>query len=263
MPGPPGPNDSAPYNAGSVRRDAVGTMGLVMEESRPDLPRVFCVSMQRSGTTSVGDWLEAHGFRRAGWPLASRLGWTRSWLQGDHDAIFAAPEFHGCRIFEDSPWWYPGFFRIVADRFPEAKFILLTRDPADWFESLCHHSGGMNPGNTDVHARVYGREEDLRALIARQPGLDARAWNLLSLVDHADHYQRAYLRHTEAVQSFFTDKPGRLFAGRLDAADTFDEICRFVGVPRDPAVPVPRSNRRTSDMAQRLETHRASWRQPP
>lgn len=234
-----------------------------MHDPRPDLPRVFCLSLQRSGTTSVGDWLEAHGFRRAGWRVSSRLGWTRSWLAGDHESIFACDEFLDSRAFEDDPWWCPGFYRVLAGRFPAAKFILLTRDPADWFESLCHHSGGMNPGWTDVHARVYGREAELRTLIATTPGLDPSAWNLLSLTDHAAHYQAVYEQHTRDVRSFFAGMPQRLYLGRLDAPETFDEICRFVGVRRDPAVPVPRSNRRTPDMAARLHAHRRARQEPP
>lgn len=231
-----------------------------MDDASTDLPRVFCLSMQRSGTTSVGDWLEAHGFLRAGWPLASRLGWTRAWLRGDYEAIFSSQEFQRHRAFEDSPWWYPGFHRILADRFPDAKFILLTRDPDEWFESLCHHSGGMNPGNTDVHARNYGREADLRALLDRDPSLDAAMWNLLSITEHAEHYKEVYRRHAREILAFFADMPTRLYAGRLDAPGTFEGLCGFVGVRRDPAVPVPRANRRTADMARRLESHRLARR---
>lgn len=227
-----------------------------MNDPPVDLPRVFCLSMQRSGTTSVGDWLEAHGFKRAGWPLSSRLGWSRAWMNGDYEAIFTSREFLECRAFEDDPWWCPGFFRVIAGRFPDAKFILLTRDPEDWFESLCHHSGGMNPGWSDIHARIYGREKELQALVARDPRLDPAAWNLLSITEHGERYREVYRRHTRDVLSFFADRPGRLYAGRLDAAGTFDEICGFVGVRRNPAVPIPRSNRRTQDMARRLDDHR-------
>lgn len=234
-----------------------------MNDSRVELPRVFCLSMQRSGTTSVGDWLEAHGFRRAGWPLSSRLGWTRSWMNGDYEAIFTSPEFQECRAFEDDPWWCPGFHRVLANRFPEAKFILLTRDPDEWFESLCHHSGGMNPGWSDVHARIYGREAELAELVARDPHLDPTAWNLLTITEHGEHYREVYRRHTRDVLSFFADRPGRLYIGRLDAAETFDEICSFLGVRRDPAVSVPRSNCRTADMAQRLQDHRKGQRRAP
>jgi hypothetical protein len=226
-----------------------------MQDEHPERPRVFCLSMQRSGTTSVGDWLEAHGFRRAGWPLSFRMGWTRAWMNDDYEAIFSCPEFLQRDAFEDDPWWCPGFHRVLAARFPEAKFVLLTRDPGLWFQSLCHHSGGLNPGQTDIHARIFGRTSELEAMIASRPDLDPTAFNLLSITEHADHYQAVYRRHVADVRSSFATMPQQLFTGELDSPSTFDELCRFLGVARNPAVPIPHANRRTPEMARRLRDH--------
>jgi hypothetical protein len=203
--------------------------------------RVFCVSMQRSGTTSVGDWLEAHGLSRAGSPTAVRRSWTRLWFEGRYE-----------EILEDDPWWCPGFHRHLAARFPDAKFILLTRDPDDWFASLCHHGGGMNPGWTDIHARIYGREAELQELLRDRPEADPAAWGLLSIVEHADHYKRMYERHVADVQDCFAAAPERLFRADLESADTFPEICDFVGVRLNPRLAIPRSNARTEEMSRRL-----------
>jgi hypothetical protein len=219
--------------------------------------RLFCISMQRSGTTSVGDWLESHGLVRVGYPTSARLGWTRLWMQGEHDAIFRSPEFQRAEILEDDPWWCPGYYRVVADRFPEARFILLTRDPAEWFESLCHHSGGYNPGWTDVHARIYSREADLRALVADRTDIDPSQPGLLSIIGHEAHYRAMYERHNAAALAFFAGMPGRLFTGRLEDSQTFVDLCDFAGVTHKPEVAIPRSNARTVEMAQQLAVQRA------
>jgi len=219
--------------------------------------RLFCIAMQRSGTTSVGDWLEAHGLVRAGYPTSARLDWTRLWLGGDHESIFQSPEFQRAEILEDDPWWCPGYYQFLATRFPDARFILLTRDPDDWFESLCHHSGGLNPGSSDIHARIYDRDEDLKAAIAGREGISASQPGLLSIADHASHYKAAYQRHNQTVQKFFAGMPQRLFVGRLEDPQTFSALCKFAGVMHDPAIAVPRSNARTAEMAQRLADHRA------
>ena len=208
--------------------------------------------MQRSGTTSVGDWLEAHGLARAGSPTSVRLGWTRLWLEGRLDELFAGPEFRAAEILEDDPWWCPGFHRDLAARFPDAKFVLLTRDPDEWFDSLCHHSGGRNPGWSDVHARIYGRGEELARLLRERPGTDPAAWGLRSIPEPADHYQRVYERHTADVRATFAGSPERLFVGRLDDPGSFAGLCDFVGVPRNPRVAIPRSNARTAEMRERL-----------
>lgn len=217
--------------------------------------KIFCVSMQRSGTTSVGDWLESHGFVRAGCPTSVRLGWTRMWMEGNYEAIFSSPEFIRADVFEDDPWWCPDFFRVVAKRYPDARFILLERDPDAWFDSMCRHSGGRNPGWTDVHARVYDREVDLRDLLSRHPDLRPDAWSQFSIVEHRDHYKAVYQRHGQAVRDAFQDEPGQLFSGCLDAPGVFEGICDFVGVPHDPAIPVPRTNASTDAMRCALEAY--------
>lgn len=248
------PHDAAPVvQLTAAHVDAIERRPARVRAARTRPPcRVFCVSMQRSGTTSVGDWLEAHGLVRAGSPTAVRLGWTRLWFEGRHEEIFAADEFGSAEILEDDPWWCPGFHRHLAARFPDAKFILLTRDPDDWFASLCHHGGGMNPGWSDIHARIYDREEELQELLRSRPGADPAAWGLLSIVEHADHYKRVYERHTAAVQECFAAAPERLFSADLEAPGTFHEICEFVGVRPNPRLAIPKSNARTDEMSRRL-----------
>lgn len=213
---------------------------------------LFCVSMQRNGTTTVGDWLESHGLERAGFPTSCRLGWTMKWMRGEFEAIFASSEFKTAEIFEDDPWWCPDFYKLLAERFPKARFILLSRDVDDWFDSLCHHSGGVNPGPSMVHAKIYRREHHIRELMEANPHLDPMAPGLLSILDHEQHYKSIYLQHNQAVRDFFASAPARLYSGRLDSPQTLIDLCDFAGVKHNPAIPIPRANARTVEMAQRL-----------
>lgn len=214
--------------------------------------KIFCLSMQRSGTTSVGDWLEAHCLRRAGSPTSVRLGWTRLWLEGKFEQIYASPEFQAAEILEDDPWWCPGYHRHLAERFPEARFVLLTRDPDEWFDSLCHHSGGLNPGWSDVHARIYNREAELQLLLQNNPTTLTASGGLLSIVEHRDHYKAIYQRHIEEVRKTFADASHRLFLGRLEDSQSFLELCEFAGVKRNDKLLIPRSNARTEEMRRQL-----------
>ncbi|MFN9622021.1 MAG: sulfotransferase [Cyanobacteriota bacterium] len=256
---PPAPAPVLPLTASHVegfRRLNAQPLGL-----RPRCPQpFFCLSMQRSGTTSVGDWLEAHGLARAGHPTSARLGWSLLWGRGELEAIFDSAEFQRAEILEDDPWWVPGFHRVLAERFPRARFLLLTRDPDAWFDSLCHHSGGVNPGPTDLHARIYGREEELNDLLARRPDLHPGAPGLLPLLGHRSHYTMIYRRHSEDVKAFFAREPERLFTGSLEAPETFHDLLSFVGLAPNPAIPIPRSNARTPAMAEQLAARAAAER---
>lgn len=199
--------------------------------------KIFCISMQRCGTNSVGNWLQSHGLRRAGFPTSHKHQWTRLWMAGDFEAIFRSSAFQQADIFEDDPWWCPEFHRFLAHRFPDALFIFLERDPQAWFRSLCSHSTGRNPGATDIHCRIYRREDELEQL--RQSGVNVRAPNLLDIVDHAEFYKKAYLRHTHSVIDCFRSMPQRLFHGSLDDPDVFPRMRDFVGIASNPAISVP------------------------
>ncbi len=241
--------------------EALGRHRQRAKQTRSKSGKVFCLSMQRSGTTSVGDWLEGHGLTRAGSPTSVRKDWTRLWMEGRHQEIFSSPEFEQTEVFEDDPWWCPDFFRVVAERFPDARFILLERDPEAWFDSMCHHSGGRNPGWSDVHARIYEREDELRRMLRESPGVSADNGGLLSILEHREHYISFYRRHGEKVREYFRNQPGRLFCGRLEDPSVFEGMLDFVGARRNPLLPVPRSNARTEEMRKALERYRieGSW----
>lgn len=223
--------------------------------------KVFCLSMQRSGTTSVGDWLEAHGLHRSGSPTSVRLGWTRKWLSGDLDEIFNSSEFIDTEIFEDDPWWCPNFYEAINARCPTAKFILLERQPEEWFQSLCRHSRGQNPGDSDIHARIYGREEELAQLLAENSDLQACTPRLLSIVEHRSHYIEKYQQHIAAVRDFFKDMPHKFFYRNLEEPDVFPMICDFLGVQTDLSIVMPRSNISTEEMRYQLDNRLREYTQ--
>ena len=214
--------------------------------------KLFCLSMQRSGTTSTGDWLESHGLIRAGSPTSTRLGWSRLWFDGELDLIFDNEEFKDAEILEDDPWWFPAMYAQLAKRFPESRFILLDREPDAWFDSLCRHSGGRNPGWSDIHAKVYNREQELKEIereaIEAAQHVSQTSPNLLSIVHHRKHYTDIYRNHTAEILKYFSAAPTRLFYGKLADTKTFPSMMKFLGLKQDPYVEIPHSNKRTAAM---------------
>ena len=75
--------------------------------------KVFCVSMQRSGTSSVGDFLEQFGLIRIGSPASNKKRWPNYWLAGDYNSIFSDDDFKSADVFEDDPWWFPEFYKYI------------------------------------------------------------------------------------------------------------------------------------------------------
>lgn len=198
--------------------------------------KVFCISMQRTGTSSVGKFFRDFGFRWAGWPADEKNNWSGSWYDGDYEAIFSSADFRRSNAFEDSPWFLPGFYKILFNRFPTAKFILVTRDPDSWFQSMVKHSGGDVIGSTRVHCKIYRRElEYFESLHSGK--IDEKSENQIhsskkmKLMGHEEHYKNVYRLHNIEVQDFFRRRsPESLHVGSLEDPAKWQKLGKFLGV---------------------------------
>lgn len=198
--------------------------------------RVFCLSMQRTGTTSVGKFFRDFGFQWAGWPADQENDWSGSWYEGDFEKIFSSPAFIRANAFEDSPWFLPDFYKVLFFRFPNSKFILFTRDPDAWFQSMLNHSHGNVLGRTRIHCKLYRRELEYFDLL-HSHAIDEETENqrgsekTMKLVGHAEHYKAVYRLHNTEVQDFFQrHAPGSLYVGRLEDPGKWKKLGKFLGI---------------------------------
>lgn len=97
---------------------------------------IFNVSPHRSATRSVTAFAEAHGLK------------AKHWLGPEFDAAaettkdlweLAKPHAIGSDILSDLPW--PMLYRQASRCFPNAKFLLITRNPSNWVASVRRHAG--------------------------------------------------------------------------------------------------------------------------
>ena len=148
------------------------------------------------------------------------------WLEAAHgrpdwDAIFkdyvATVDYPAC-----------GFWRQLADRYPEAKVLLTVRDPDRWFEST----------------RETILSEGIRELVAMTP--DQAFFNEAVFKDYVGHFgDRAFItdyfrRHNEAVIAAIPKE--RLLVYEVEQG--WGPLCAFLGLP-EPATPFPHVNTRT------------------
>jgi hypothetical protein len=204
-----------------------------MDRMSPHSPRVFCLSMPRNGTASFGRVCRDFGRRTAIATARRDHRWTGAWHAGDFESIFLSPEFANVDVFAGSPWWLPEFYKVLYHRFPGARFVLLTREPEAWFDSMLACSGGVAAADNRLHAKAYRRELDfLRQLHAGD--LDDRRDDLgrrLSLQGRAAHYMEAYRLHNSEVMEFFgRHAPDALHWGELEDARKWQRLGRFLGM---------------------------------
>lgn len=201
--------------------------------------RVFCISMQRNGTTSVGNFFAHFGYPVAKWNTSKKNQWSRCWYDGNFEAIFKSGDFLSYQVFEDDPWWLLEFYKVLYHRFPNAKFIMLTRDSDAWFRSMLSHSGGKTIGNTQGHCKAYRREKEFYDQLDSNQSFSPIAYendNLLPLAGFEQHYKDIYEVRNREIISFFTEKGSDcLFTGSLDDDDKWKKLGAFMGiaVPED------------------------------
>lgn len=196
--------------------------------------RVFCISMQRNGTTSVGDFLSDHGYRVARWVDSNYYNWSYQVSTGNIESIFNSRPFNAYNAFEDSPWYHPGVYKKLYQRFPESRFILLHRDSEDWFNSMLRHSGGKTPGNTFRHCQIYRRLPEFYKRLEEDPDFLPtlnETDNLMSLEGKKDHYISVYEEYNKNVITFFDEHNSqRLFVGRLEDPDKWQKMGQFLNL---------------------------------
>ena len=172
--------------------------------------KVFCVGLQRTGTTSLGAALEVLGFRVCG-AVGTWLPDIRS--RASALAREIVPRYDA---FEDNPW--PLLVEELDAAWPDARFVLTVRDAGAWVRSVrSYFTGQQSP----MEEWLYG------------PGG----------VPAADDATLATLRarHDASVRTRFANRPSQLLVLDVDAGLSWEPLCSFLGRPV-PAVPFPRLN---------------------
>lgn len=210
-----------------------------MNFSKKNKPKIFCISFQRTGTTSVGQFFKYFGFKVAGYHKKRSSDWSVKRFLGDYESIFKSKDFIDHQVFEDNPWFDEDFYKFLYHKFPEAKFILFTRDADKWFDSMVNHSKGKTLGNTFRHSKLYKREEEY---YYKYSDLDfyqsiKTIDNLLDLNEtHRKHYTSIYKIRNKEVDDFFNAvSPSSLFRCQLEDPDKWQKLGAFfnIDVPKD------------------------------
>ena len=198
--------------------------------------KVFCISMQRSGTTSVGKFFRDHGYRWSGWPSDKKNMWSRSRLEGNYEKIFRSLDFRASNAFEDSPWWGPEFYKVLYHRFPNSKFILMERDEDAWYKSMCSLFGGDIIGTALNHCKIYRREDEYydlldRGMINEISENTHGTRKIMKLTDKGQHYKALYKLHNREVKDFFKrHDETRLFVCNLEDPAKWQKLGEFLRI---------------------------------
>ncbi len=154
--------------------------------------RAWGIGLGRTGTTSFCDSLRMLGYQNVVHnPTFEQL----PQLDGAAD--------NGCTIF----------YKYLDYKFPNSKFVLLTRDVKSWLDSAEYIHGH----------KLVDRSEDL--VIMRRMLLYG------TVVFERDKFIEARHRHHEEVRNYFKDRPDDLLEMDITAGEGWEKLCPLLALP--------------------------------
>lgn len=200
--------------------------------------KVFGIGMGKTGTTSLEQAFIELGLRIGPQEIFERH--FDQWAMGNHEPLFV--DIERFDAFQDVPFCLPKSYKVLFERYPQAKFILTLRDSADqWYESLCR-----------FHSKVFGRdgalptEQDLAEATYVSPGWAFRVSRVYGTPPGVPYDRKTligvYETHRLDVEYFFVNSSQSLLVLNPAQPDAFLQLTDFLNMPRVDR-PFPHLNR--------------------
>lgn len=113
--------------------------------------KIFEIGLFKTGTSSLGKAFEILGYKHMGW---NKDAYDRFIYNNNYEDLFEI--INNYDTFEDGPW-HDCDYKILDQRYPNSKFILLERDNNDWVKSVEQHVSPIyNSNNIEDKYLEYG-----------------------------------------------------------------------------------------------------------
>ena len=188
--------------------------------------KVFCIGLNKTGTTSLEKALEEMGHRFGDQTAGELL--LNKWAKRNFQPII---DFcHSADAFQDVPFSLPYTYQALDQAFPNAKFILTVRDSAEaWYESM-----------TRFHSKLWADGEriptpdDLKNAFYLEAGYIWRGHRLIYNTPDTDPYHKSimlahYDRHLASVRDYFRHRSDKLIEVNIARDGEYLRLCRFLG----------------------------------
>jgi hypothetical protein len=187
--------------------------------------KYFCIGLNKTGTTSLKKAFQDLGFKVGNQRKAERL-------LGDIKSKNYSTLLKYCdtsEVFQDVPFSFFDIYRVLYDKYPDAKFILTVRDsPEQWVDSI-----------TKFHAKKFSSNSvasahELKATNYVWSGWIWEAMEYNFKISDEDPYNREnlkekYIKYNEEVKQFFgTSK--NFIELNLSKEESYQKFINFVGI---------------------------------
>lgn len=198
-------------------------------------PNFYILGAPKCGTTSLAKWLSEHpqvffsGKKEPNFfNTDMKPEWGHITKAVDYEALFLEANDNHIAVGEGTVWYFLSRNAVlnILDYSPDAKFIVMLRNPIDMIVSLHEelvHAGIQSVPDFEKALNAQGNFK--KEQISKEMPLDRRNLNYLECCSLGEQLRRLLeLVDKERIHIIWMDDLNK------DASVIFDEVCEFLGI---------------------------------
>ncbi|WP_375577902.1 sulfotransferase [Marivirga tractuosa] len=187
--------------------------------------KYFCIGLNKTGTTSLKRAFQDLGFKVGNQRKAERL--LKDIINRNYNTFLNYCDT--AEVFQDVPFSFFDIYKVLFEKYPDAKFILTIRDsPEQWVNSI-----------TKFHAKKFSNNcvataEELKRAEYVWPGWMWEAMKYNFDVSEQDPYNREnlqerYIKYNREAKEFFSTSD-HFIELNLSQKESYQKFTNFIGV---------------------------------
>lgn len=189
--------------------------------------KIFCIGSGKTGTTSLEQALINFGYDLGPQARAEML--TSECYNRDFDRLIRFCKLH--EAFQDAPFCWSDYYKVLDQAFPDSKFILTIRDSGEqWFNSLTNFHGKNFSSSSSLPS-----VEDLKN--SKYGYLGMAYDNYVCFYNYPqtplydkDAYIKIYEDRNNEIIEYFKDRPDQLLILNVSDETAYTDLGRFLNI---------------------------------
>lgn len=191
--------------------------------------KVFVIGMNKTGTTTLYATLKDLGFEMAD----SKVGEVMAAEYFQTGAIRNLNNYiESAQAFQDVPFSIPGFYKQLAENYPNAKFILTVRSSSEqWLHSLKKYQKVRLRSKSNQMVTEKDIEKSNYVFSGWTHIMMKGIFDFPNVALYSDGFKKVYEQHNADVIDYFKKNQERLLVINVAQENSIKRFYNFLEVP--------------------------------